>query len=323
MYNMNSGYGKDFIVNALKNATGKVFFVSAVTTGAIVDMVRDILIPDPDGVLRFYTSIDSAVNNCVANRGDKIVVLPGHTETLSSATALNLDIAGVEIVGIGRGTLVPTITLDTATSATIPVSAVNISIKNVVFSANFADIVSLFTLTTAKNFTLEDCYFKATATNMNFLSIVDTNTTNNAADGLTIKNCKWIEPDTATLYMVKGDADIDQLTIQGCYLNLGVNASNLPALVNMATGKDLTNAVIGGASKELGNMVVRLNTANPLLVVTDTTTANNGVVANNFVRHADTVGELLVTAGTKFGYFDNRATAVDDASGFLLPAADS
>lgn len=262
-------------------------------------------------------TIDNAVGRCTANKGDIIVAMPGHAETLSSATALALDVAGIRIVGLGSGAMRPTITLDTAITSTIAVSVANVSIDNVVFSANFADITSLFTLTTATNFKLRNCEFKATATSMNFLAIVDTNTTNNAADGLTFEGCKWIEPDTATLYMVKGDADIDSVVIKDCFVSLGVNTNDLPALINMATGKDLTNLLVEN------NRVYRLNDANPLLVVTDTTTANTGLISKNYVRHADTAAELLVTASTNIGFFDNKATAVGDTSGFQIPTADS
>ena len=309
----------NFIRSALNGVvtSGKVFFVSAVTTGSIIDRIKAMIKPDPEGVLRFFTSIDSAIGSCVASRGDLIIVLPGHTETISSATGLVADVAGVKIVGIGEGSLVPILTFDTATTATIPVSAYNVSFENIIFSANFADIVSVFTLTTAKNFKLKNCKIKATASSMNFLYVVDTSTTNNDADGLTIDGCSWIEPDTATISAVKGDADIDSAVVKNSYFNLGVNTSDLPAIFGMATGKDLTNVVIEN------NDVIRLNDANPLLVVTDTTTANTGIIKNNRVRHADTAAELLVTAGTVIGYFDNKASAVNDGSGFLLPAADS
>jgi hypothetical protein len=40
-------------------------------------------------------SLDYAVGRCTASKGDVIVLLPGHTETLSSATALALDVAMV------------------------------------------------------------------------------------------------------------------------------------------------------------------------------------------------------------------------------------
>lgn len=267
-----------------------------------------------------WSTLAYAVTRLKAN--DIVMVRPGHTETISSATALALSVAGVTIVGLGVGAQRPTFTLDTAATTTIPVSAASVTVANCIFSANYADIAAVFTLTTAKNFTLLGNKFKATATNMNFLYIVDTSTTDNAADGLTAIGNVWIEVDTADVSFVKGDADIDSFVFQKNYISLGVNNSG-PAVATMATGKDLTNVMVGGSSPSDGNQIFRLNTANPLLITADTTTANTGIVANNFVKHADTAAELLVTAATSFGFFNNYATAVDDKSGFILPAVDS
>lgn len=265
-----------------------------------------------------FSTLAYAVTQCIANRGDVIFIKPGHAETISSATALTLSIAGVAIIGLGLGANRPTFTLDTATTATINVTAANIAIKNCIFSANFADIVSFFTLTTAKNFTLEGNLFKATATNMNSLYVVDTNATTADCDGLSIIGNKWIEPDTATLSMVKMDGTNDSVTISGNYLSLGVN-NNKAALIAIATGKIITNADIGS------NRVFRLNTdsaTGALLVTTDGST-NTGMIYSNFVQHADTAAEVLVTASAGFGVFQNFASGVAGASGYLLPAADS
>ena len=262
-----------------------------------------------------FKTLEVAVNNAVA--GDIIMIKASHAETISSATALSFDQAGISIIGLGEGTAIPTFTLDTATTATIPVSANNVTVSNVKFTANFADIVAVFTLTTASNFKLLGCEFAATATNMNFLSVVDTSTVDNDADGLTVSGCSWIEPDTATLSFLDVDADLDKLVFEDTYLNLGVNTSDLPAIAVVATGKDLTNLAVRGCE------VIRLNDANPLLITADTTTANTGIIRDCRVRHLDTAGELLVTAATNIGFFDNKATAAVDASGYLLPAADS
>lgn len=309
-----SSFGIPLTGNDFPTTFGNVYFVSSVTGAA-----------NNNGLTKetAVSTIDRAVNKCTASNGDKIYVLPGHTETLSSATALVLDIAGITIVGLGTGTEMPTITFDTATTTTIPVSVSNINIQNIIFTANYADIVSVFTLTTATNFNLIGCKIKATANNMNFLYVVDTSTTDNATDGLKVTGCSWIEPDLATVSFVKVDADMDSFVFQGNYLNLGVNTSDLPAIATVATGKDLTNAQIGGRAPYLGNTIVRLNDANPLLITCDTTTANTGFIANNYIRHADTAGELLVTAATNFGFFENKATAVADYSGYILPAIDS
>jgi hypothetical protein len=319
MYNINSGHGAT-LANALASIAGNVgkVFVVAKSAAAAKPILQEVYRVDPEGINRYFATIDSAVSAGVADRGDVVIVAPGHTEALSNATSLLLDVAGVTIIGLGAGSARPTITLDTATTATIPVSAANVTIKNMIFTANFADIVSVFTLTTAQNFSLEGCYFKATATNMNFLYIVDTDATTGNASGLNIVGCKWIEPDLATLSMVKMDGTNADVTVADNFAQLGVN-NNKAALMTVANGKVVTNLMMAG------NRVFRLNTdtaTGAILFHTDGST-NSGVVANNFAQHADTAAELLITASSGLGTFQNYASGVAGASGYLLPAADS
>lgn len=80
---------------------------------------------------------------------DVLMVKPGHTETISSATALNLYASGVQIIGLGTGQNRPTFTLDTANTATITVTGTDVTIQNCVFVANFLNIASLFTMSGA------------------------------------------------------------------------------------------------------------------------------------------------------------------------------
>lgn len=296
---------------------GKVFYVNNSTTGLPSGSLTG-----SDGNAGTYTkpfaTIDYAVGQCSAGRGDIIIVMPGHAETLSAAGAIALDVAGVLVMGVGSGTSRPTLTLDTATTASITVSANNVAFKNIIVSANFADIVTVFDVTTAKDFCIEGCYFKATATNMNFLNIVDTNATTAACDGLTLIDNMWIEPDLATLSMVKMDGTNDRVAFEGNYVNLGVN-NNKAALVTIATGKVVTNL------RMYRNKVYRLNTdtaTGAILLHTDGTTLT-GIVANNFAQHADTAAELLITASCGLAVFSNYASGVAGASGYLLPAADS
>lgn len=291
------------------------------TTAADMATIRDTFgykVDPIDGSTLIFPSIDAAVGVVRSNLGDEIMVSEGYTETISTATAINLDVAGVKLVGRGHGDSRPTITLDTATTTTIPVTAANIWIENIVLTANFADIVSFFTLTTANNFRLENCEFKATATNMNCKYVVDTNTTTDGAKGLTINKCRWIEPDLSTESMVKMDGDNSLVSITNNFVSLGVK-NNTPALMAIITAKSVFNADISY------NRVFRLNTdsATGALLVTTDQADNSGFINNNFVQHADTAAELLVTASSGFGVFDNKMSGVAGASGYLLPAADS
>lgn len=301
------------------NPAAKIHFVGSTASAWYGDFLATYG-PDADGGSRVFSSIASAVANAnvVASRGDVILVLPGHTETVSSATGLPLNKAGVTIVGLGKGTMRPTVTLNTATTATIAVSAADVTIENIVFSANFADIVSVFTLTTAKNFTLKNVRVQQTAVDMNFLYVVDTDATTSNADGLTLEGVTWISPDTATLSMVKYDGDNFGLKIKDCYAHLGLN-NNKAALVAIITNKSAFGVDISG------NKVYRLNTdtATGAILVSTNQADNSGIISNNFAQHADTAAELLVTATSGFGVFDNRASGVAGASGYLLPAADA
>lgn len=317
MWNRNSGYGAGVIASLPFQGSGKVFVVG--DSGTVNrTMLQTLFGVDYDGVSRFFSTIDAAVSACTANAGDLILVMPGHAETLSNATSLLLDIAGITIQGLGNGDDLPTLTFDTATTASIPVSAANITVRNIILTANFADIVAPFTLTTGKNFKLEGCYIRAAATNMNFKYVVDTNATTNDAQGLRIENCKWIEPDLATESMVKLDGDNDDVTLLNNYVSLGVK-NNTAALMAIITGKSAFHARIEG------NQVYRLNTdtATGAILVTTDQSDNSGIIANNFAQHADVAAELLVTASSGFGVFNNYASGVAGASGYLLPAADS
>jgi hypothetical protein len=88
-----------------------------------------------------FSTIDYAVGRCTASRGDIICVMPGHTETVSTAGGIAVDVAGVAIVGLGRGSLRPTLNF-TATDATMTFSAANTSMVNVLVTGGIDAIVS-------------------------------------------------------------------------------------------------------------------------------------------------------------------------------------
>src|SRR3990167_4506239 len=68
------------------------------------------------------STIDYAIGLCVAGRSDKIVVLPGHSE--STSAVITLDNSSVTIEGRGSGTRRPQITVNYAGDG-ITVTAAN------------------------------------------------------------------------------------------------------------------------------------------------------------------------------------------------------
>jgi hypothetical protein len=77
-----------------------------------------------------YASVLSVLALAVANRGDTILVLPGHTENIAGADAWAF-VAGTKIVGIGWGTLIPTFTFTgiTTSLAQVLMDSANCSIS--------------------------------------------------------------------------------------------------------------------------------------------------------------------------------------------------
>lgn len=299
---------------------GKIFFVSSVTTGPIIDRVRQIVgKADPDGVFRLYTTTEAAfAGGAVAARGDMIIVLPGFTQTVSTATAAAWNISGVRIVGLGIGGLRPTITLDTATTSTITVSKDNIIVENFIFVANFAAIASCFTLTTAKDFQAINCEFRDTSAILNFVAIVTTATTSNVTDGLTLTNCKRIGlgADTNTT-IISALGTNDRVMITGGYFTHAAVTDG--GLIIIATGKILTNMEINGAKC---NFTGSASSTGGILITTNGST-NTGYIDACRIWSLDATTEILVTASSGFKFGLNYYSGTADKSGYLLPAADA
>lgn len=90
---------------------------------------------------RAVATLDYAIGLCTANQGDVIYALPGHAETVASAAAINADVAGISIIGLGEGADRPTFTFS-ATVATITVTAASILIKNILIKPSIDSVVS-------------------------------------------------------------------------------------------------------------------------------------------------------------------------------------
>jgi len=289
---------------------GKVFWVNSTT------VLADGGVGSSDSgkgtYQRPFATIDYAIGRCTASRGDVIMVMPGHTETISAAAGIACDVAGVAIVGLGRGSLRPTITLDTAATASLTVSAASVTLHNLLFSANFADITQIINVT-ATDALISDCEFVATATNMNWVDVIGATGTDNTADALTVSGCRAFGLDAANNGFMLIANNIDRMWIEGN--SVVHDHANATAFITHATGGIMTNAMIKD------NNYMSLLTAVDAIVNNDVTT-NSGFAIGNKASHADTAAEVLVDADG-LGLFDNLGTAVITASGYILPAIDS
>jgi len=126
------------------------------------------------------STIDAAINLCTASRGDKIVVLPGHVETVT-ATSIVPDVAGLHIIGVGEGALKPTLNF-AATDSILTVTGANTTIEGLRLVATI-DSVVVGVSVEAAGVTL-DLESADTSAAIEFISVVKTTT---AGDNLKLK----------------------------------------------------------------------------------------------------------------------------------------
>ena len=93
--NQFSKYGRS--AQPLPLGSGKSFYV--VPSGsALITELQTMFPVDEGGVVKVYTDIASAISAAVADRGDKIYLLPG---TYTISTALAMSKADVSLIGLG------------------------------------------------------------------------------------------------------------------------------------------------------------------------------------------------------------------------------
>ncbi len=273
-----------------------------------------------------FSTIKKAIDTCVANRGDIVMVKPGHAETISAASTatsgIYLNKAGVAVIGLGSGSLRPTITLGTANTATVGVAASNVSISNFLFKANFLNIATCFNVANAQvaNYlTIDNCEFRDNSTILNFVATLKVGTTANIADGLHYTNNKVFglaaSPAAGTTAVVLA-SDTSRVVLQNNFCNHSVALSDTAVL--LAGGAlNHTNLLVDN------NKVFRPSTSSTGHLITSSSTACSGVVSNNMAAHLDNSGGLLIPTGTKLSFFRNFSmiTGAADKSALENPVA--
>lgn len=261
-------------------------------------------------------TLAGALAAATAAKGDVIYLMPGHAETITNATGLILNVSGVTIIGLGFGNLRPTFTFTTANTANIPVTAANITLRNILFTGNFLSIASCFTATgtaTPTDFTVDGCSFRDVDSTHGFLSIFTGNATANSCDRLKIINSRvdslsasW-GPVAVILSATNG------LRIEDNFINHAGTAADVANIASSAAN-NLTMVEVAR------NQVYCKSTTASNLLISTSATAYTGLVHDNYVKHFTNSGAVMITAGSKVGEFNNLGTGDTDASGFVLPA---
>jgi hypothetical protein len=292
-----SSFGIPQIGGSIPTTTGSYFFVDS-NTG-----LNQTTYGTKD---RPFATVDYAIGKCTASKMDVIVVMPGHSETLASAGAITCDVAGVQIVGLGTGTLRPAFSL-TATASSILVTAANVSISNCVFSSGVAELVTCFTVS-GTGFTMNNCAVVPTATSMiNFM------TTTATADYLTIQNCRF---DTTAIPTAN---DYFIVLVGGDYCTIRNNFFAVLTSDNAGSGSIQSKTTKTTNMLMAENYIYSIGTG---VIAIRLLTASTGLMWNNQIGGTKTDADNVVIADAVYK-FNNLTTNNADASGFVAPAIDT
>ncbi len=234
---------------------------------------------------RPFATINQALDKCLANRGDIVLVMPGYTETVSSAGGgLAFDVAGTAVVGLGSGSLKPTITLDTIISADVDLSADDVILYNLRFVAGYASVTHCLDVTGA-DARIDSCDFVVTTASFGFdISIKSSNT----AWGLQITNCMIQMECTVALGTAVSDTPVSGISFDG---------DNTVIKDNVFHGEFSTA------------MIVNTTTVAEAVIITDNVGANVGTtVTNGAIALAQTCTGIIYR--NNFGVLDS--TTIDD-----------
>lgn len=281
-----SRYGA--IANPLAVApNAKIFFVASSDSVGYSELQQEFPV-DKDGVPRVHTTIQAAIDLAVTERGDVIYVMPGHVETVAAAGGLDVNKAGVSIIGLGRGSLRPQINFTTVVGADMDIDAADVWIENIRFTGGIDALTGPIDINAAgctlKNIETADVTGQA----VDFI-VTDANADDLTIDGWVHKGAVAAGADTA-ITIVGGD-------------NISINNFNIDGNFAVACIENVTtaavNLVVGARSQ--GNLARNRNASDVIFTADATTT---GFVDNVFSRLADNaanITEALVGADMQFG----------------------
>lgn len=255
-------------------------------------------------------TIAGALAKCTASVGDVVLVMPGHVETIAAAAGIAIATAGVTIVGLGNGNNRPLLTWATLASASITVTAADVTIRNLRTTSTVVALVTMFSVTGARC-TIDgvDYYEDGTTDALQFVL------TTTAADDITIQNCHWYRGTTAasalSQWIVLTGTDRAKILNNFCILKGFTTSNPINSIVAVVT------TLCVGIRIERNRFYDSNSTGNvPILTLTNTT----GVVADNYMGTSASTTTISFSSCFAFQNFISNEVA---KSGAVTPAIDT
>jgi hypothetical protein len=229
---------------------------------------------------KLVLTLSAGLARCRSGLGDTVIVLPGHSESVTDATMLNTLVAGTRIIGIGNGSSKPTFRW-TAAGSQWALSVADVYIAGLKLRLEGANGVTKAILVTGANSTWVDNEFQVASGASNKATIAFE--VGSGADGTTIAGNYWYG--TATHNATDGIkvvAAVDRCRILNNLMDFSVTAAN----GNIHFTAAATKVAVGG------NMIQNDHTASTCCIAVDAV-ASTGMCWDNYVS---TINNGTVTA---------------------------
>jgi hypothetical protein len=252
---------------------------------------------------RPLSSIDYAVGKCTAGRGDIIVVMPGHSEDIGAASALDVDVAGVAIIGLGAGSLRPDLNFS-ATAGTVDLAAADCTLYNLTLTADVSGVVVGVNVD-ADGCTIDNCEFNFNATGDDFKTMIDADAVSNFA----LTNSKLYSEDNVAggVTGVRFDT-VAQGVVQNNYI-----------CGEFSTGALVGEGAAGSQTLVADNYIYNADTAGGECI--EFTVADTGMCVNNICGTLfPTNNEAAIDPGSMLCAENYVVNAINE-SAILIPAA--
>lgn len=252
---------------------------------------------------RPFATVNFAVGQCTANSGDTVIVLEGHTETvttsasgssLAGAGELNFGVAGVRVIGLGNPGTAPVFNFTTSTGANARVNATGVLLQNLRFHGGIDALTTVLVINGVADVTLRNIVYRdVTGQCTKFLHAA------NNSDRLTISGFRHIGDSAA--------GSTHSCTFDGCddliFENFHITGNFSTAAVGFITTASarITVRAAGGQPSQVWNQ----NSADVCFVDTITGSTGNfhGPIHLRLTDNAANVTEAIT--GATFSLFDD------------------
>lgn len=244
-----------------------------------------------------FATLDYAIGNCTADKGDVIYIMPGHAETIAATDGFDVDVAGVTIVGLGSGSVRPTFTL-TQTASQVNVGANAVTIENVRIVAGVSAVVAALQVEGKTDCTLRGCeFYWGGTTGYDLILSVELEA---GSDRATIENCRFLaEPAVAgAASAIKLTGASSNVRIRNCEFMGDYSVACVNGITTLSQGLMFTDNLVHNT--DAGEPYIEVLTGTTGVIADTRGLASGATVAANAVADAMAHCENFVvnTAGT-------------------------